>query len=127
MTTIVIYWRVYNLSIIHIYFFIFFGADFINLFTSNINLKIFIFYIRFPWNDPEVLEKWLENLNLRNWHPNNLSVLCSSHFKDECSDRTGFRVSLKKGGVPTEFGDPVSCCVFCRRKRACNTENCFYK
>ena len=65
VTTMVIYWTVHNLSIIQMYFLIFFGADdFINLFTSNIRLNFFISYNRFPWKDLEVLEKWLENLNL---------------------------------------------------------------
>ena len=128
VNTIVIYWTVHNLSIIQMYFFIFFfGADFINLFTSNILLKFVVSCIRFLWKDLEVLEKWLETQNLRDWHPNNLNVLCSSHFKDECFDRTGFRVSLKKGSIPTKFGDPASCCIFCRRKRTSDTENCFYK
>ena len=103
-----------------------FRLDFINLITSNIRLKFFISFIRFPWKDPEVLEKWLEILNLRDWHPNNLG-LCSSHFKDECFDRTGFRVSSKKGSVPTEFGNQVACCIFRRWKRKSDTENCFYK
>ena len=96
------------------YFLIFFGADFINLFTSNVGLTFFISFIRFPWKDSEVLEKWLENLNLWDYHPNNLSMVCSSHFKDECFDRTGLRVSLKEGSIPTAFGDPASCCIFCR-------------
>ena len=97
------------------YFLIFFGADdFINLFTSNIRLNFFISYNRFPWKDLEVLEKWLENLNLWDWHPNNFCMLCLSHFKDECFDQTGFRVSLKEGSIPTEFGDPARCCIFYR-------------
>ena len=69
----------------------------------------------------------MENLNLRNWHLNILSVLCSSHFEDECFDRTGFRVSLEKSSIPIEFGDPVSCYIFCSWKRTSNTENCFCK
>ena len=41
VTTIVIYSTVHNLFIIQMYFFIFFGADFINLFTSDKNLYFF--------------------------------------------------------------------------------------
>ena len=116
-----------TVSAVPLLFFFFVEADFINLSAFNIHLKFFIPFVRFPWKDPNLLEQWLENLNLRDWHPKNLSVLCSIHFKEECFDRTGFRVSLQKGSIPTELGDPASCCIFCRRKRTCSSEKSFYK
>lgn len=39
----------------------------------------------------------------KDWTPTRFSVLCSSHFEEQCIDRTGKCVKLRDDAVPTIF------------------------
>jgi len=58
-------------------------------------------FYRFPMKNLFLLERWMENLPLKDWKPNKDSLLCSNHFTDDCFDRSGFRVQLKSDSIPT--------------------------
>lgn len=68
-----------------------------------------------------------------NWHPRLRSSVCSAHFTEECFDRSGEKVTLQPGAVPTLLvhGDsavstPTSCIsdswmmiMFCKQTAGC--------
>ena len=59
-------------------------------------------YLRFPLNE-ETAQKWLVNLKMETLKPSNTSTVCSDHFKESDINRTGQRVKLRTGAVPTRF------------------------
>ena len=63
-----------------------------------------ITFHRFP-ADSARREEWLRNLMRPDWSPSKYSRLCSLHFTDDCFDKSGERVLLKKASVPTIFND----------------------
>ncbi|XP_078514941.1 uncharacterized protein LOC144773668 isoform X1 [Lissotriton helveticus] len=61
----------------------------------------------FP-KDPEWREQWTLALHRKGpggipWRPSRFSRLCSAHFTEECMDRAGPAVRIRKGAVPTLF------------------------
>ena len=58
-------------------------------------------YCRFPFNRPALCEKWVQCKV--NWKPIKSSILCSNHFRAECSDRTGQTGRVKEDAIPTFF------------------------
>jgi len=60
---------------------------------------------RFPIHKSDILKKWLDNMGINNWIPNNSSLLCSEHFQETCFRKRGKRgtLELKDGSVPTIF------------------------
>lgn len=60
---------------------------------------------RFPFTQPDLLEKWLTNMRRDDFVPTKSSYLCSNHFVPEmyakCT-KNGRRI-LKNGAIPTEF------------------------
>jgi len=58
---------------------------------------------RFPLRKPKILKKWLDNMGIKNWIPNNSSLLCSEHFKESCFQKKGKKLLLKERSVPTIF------------------------
>ena len=81
-------------------------------------------FFRFPSNNPVVLRQWIHNSGRGNassvgkkWTPSRYSVMCSSHFEEDCFELDYFnelvgsttaqgrrrRRRLKPGTVPTIF------------------------
>ncbi|KYN13657.1 THAP domain-containing protein 3 [Trachymyrmex cornetzi] len=58
---------------------------------------------RFPVDKSDLLKKWLDNIRIKNWTPNNSSLLCSEHFEETCFRKIGKYLKLKEGSVPTIF------------------------
>ncbi|EZA51135.1 THAP domain-containing protein, partial [Ooceraea biroi] len=59
---------------------------------------------RFPLDKSDLLKKWLDNIGITNWTPNDSSLLCSEHFEHTCFHKSkGKYVRLKDGSVPTIF------------------------
>lgn len=59
--------------------------------------------LRFPVDKSDLLKKWLDNIGIKNWTPNNSSLLCSDHFEETCFRKIGKYLKLKEGSVPTIF------------------------
>jgi len=60
---------------------------------------------RFP-KDESLRRQWEHNVRREGWSATNYSFLCSTHFEEECFDRTGQQVRLRAGSVPTVFDFP---------------------
>ncbi|KAM4625243.1 uncharacterized protein ACJ7VT_003706 [Polymixia lowei] len=65
---------------------------------------------KFPVHNPGLLAQWLENLGRPSWHPSLGSSVCSAHFTEDCFDRSGEKVTLRPGAVPSLFlySDPFT-------------------
>uniref|UniRef100_UPI00358F78C1 THAP domain-containing protein 3-like n=1 Tax=Myxine glutinosa TaxID=7769 RepID=UPI00358F78C1 len=61
---------------------------------------------RFPHCDSDRFHRWVINVKRDKWTPSARSRLCSTHFKEECFDRSGQTVRLKGDAVPTIFAFP---------------------
>ncbi|XP_018351850.1 PREDICTED: THAP domain-containing protein 1-like isoform X3 [Trachymyrmex septentrionalis] len=60
-------------------------------------------FFKFPVDKSDLLKKWLDNIGIKNWTPNNSSLLCSEHFEETCFRKIGKYLKLKEGSVPTIF------------------------
>uniref|UniRef100_A0AAQ4QT80 THAP domain-containing protein 1 n=3 Tax=Gasterosteus aculeatus TaxID=69293 RepID=A0AAQ4QT80_GASAC len=56
---------------------------------------------KFPLYDPALLARWLKVVGRPNWHPRLGSSVCSTHFTEDCFDRSGEKVSVRPDAVPT--------------------------
>ncbi|KAL2098995.1 hypothetical protein ACEWY4_005475 [Coilia grayii] len=56
---------------------------------------------RFPFNDPELLSRWIRKLQRSKWSPTTRSVVCSVHFTEDCFELKGREKLLKGHAVPT--------------------------
>lgn len=97
-----------------------------------IYIFVYIYYVeliifRFPLNNSNRLQQWLNNFPLKNWQPSKDSLLCSDHFTEDCFDRTGFRVHLQPNSIPTKFGEARSLCVYCKRKKLYKSGLSFFR
>ena len=43
-----------------------------------------ISFHRFPQNNPERLQKWIQAIKREKWKPNEYSHICSVYFEDSC-------------------------------------------
>ncbi|XP_029972171.1 uncharacterized protein LOC115406342 isoform X2 [Salarias fasciatus] len=55
----------------------------------------------FPLNNTALLAQWLKAVGRSHWHPRLRSSICSTHFTDDCFDRSGDKVVLRPDAVPT--------------------------
>ncbi|KAF2885822.1 hypothetical protein ILUMI_20350, partial [Ignelater luminosus] len=58
--------------------------------------------LRFP-KDIELKNKWIKAVRRENWSPSERSVLCSTHFVEDCFNRTLSLTRLRSDAVPTIF------------------------
>ncbi|XP_050463437.1 THAP domain-containing protein 1-like [Cataglyphis hispanica] len=58
---------------------------------------------KFPLNNPELLEKWVAATELKDFIPNDRSLLCSYHFDKKCLRSSNRGLVLKSNAVPTLF------------------------
>ncbi|XP_046433635.1 THAP domain-containing protein 1-like isoform X2 [Neodiprion fabricii] len=84
-------------------------------------------HTKFPVKDVLRLQQWLKEMKRKDWKPNRNSTLCSAHFTNDCFDRTGFLITLKKNSVPTIFDNPKSECSSCHRLREYGRGYSFFK
>ncbi|XP_040925299.1 uncharacterized protein LOC114849111 isoform X2 [Betta splendens] len=56
---------------------------------------------KFPLHNSSLLAQWLKAVGRANWHPRLRSSVCSAHFTEDCFDRSGDKVSIYPGAVPT--------------------------
>ncbi|XP_028250521.1 uncharacterized protein LOC114427027 [Parambassis ranga] len=65
---------------------------------------------KFPLDNVALLTQWLEAVGRPHWHPRLRSSICSMHFTEDCLDRSGEKVVLRPGAVPTLMvnGDSVT-------------------
>ena len=49
------------------------------------------------------MNEWIAKIQRPHFIPSPSSKLCSEHFSEDCFDRTGQRVYLKKGSIPSIF------------------------
>lgn len=76
--------------------------------NSEIEVYILLFTVyshvltsRFPLHNTVLLTQWLRAVGRPNWHPRLRSSICSTHFTEDCFDRSGDKVTLTAGAVPT--------------------------
>ncbi|CAN9501892.1 unnamed protein product [Ophioblennius macclurei] len=55
----------------------------------------------FPLNNTALLAQWLKAVGRSHWHPRLRSSICSTHFTEDCFDRSGDKVVLRPDAVPT--------------------------
>ncbi|XP_046587771.1 THAP domain-containing protein 7-like isoform X2 [Neodiprion lecontei] len=82
---------------------------------------------KFPVKDVLRFQQWLKVMKRKDWKPNRNSTFCSAHFANDCFDRTGFLITLKKNSVPTIFDNPKSECSSCHRLREYGHGYSFFK
>ncbi|XP_047467093.1 uncharacterized protein LOC125023689 isoform X2 [Mugil cephalus] len=56
---------------------------------------------KFPFQYPSLLAQWLKAVGRSHYHPRLWSSVCSTHFTDDCFDRSGEKVVLRPDAVPT--------------------------
>ncbi|XP_044023662.1 uncharacterized protein LOC122862315 isoform X2 [Siniperca chuatsi] len=56
---------------------------------------------KFPLHNVAQLAQWLKAVGRPNWHPRLQSSVCSTHFTEDCFDRSGEKVTLHPDAVPT--------------------------
>ena len=74
---------------------------------SNNYDVLYVYTFSFPHKTPQLLHKWIQNVNRQNWYPAQKSLLCSDHFLPEMLDRTGQTVRLRDGAIPTVFSHRI--------------------
>lgn len=76
------------------------------MFCKNVQ-KLKYFFLRFPFNNPKLLGKWLCRIKASNWFPSRDDYICSEHF---CSYDLDFSNAsypkLKSDAVPIKFPRP---------------------
>ncbi|XP_072546578.1 uncharacterized protein [Salminus brasiliensis] len=72
-----------------------------NNYNGPLERTLGLTFHRFPFDEPERLNQWIRNLHRVNWHPRPRSVVCSTHFTEDCFDHSGGSVQLKPHAVPT--------------------------
>ncbi|GLD47549.1 uncharacterized protein AKAME5_000169300 [Lates japonicus] len=55
----------------------------------------------FPFHNAALLAQWLKAVGRPHWHPRLRSSICSTHFTEDCFDRSGEKVTLHPDAVPT--------------------------
>lgn len=59
---------------------------------------------RFPLDKSDILQKWLDNMEIKNWFLNDSSLLCLEYFEQTSFHKiTGKYLKLKDGSVSTIF------------------------
>jgi len=71
--------------------------------TSCYNRHVCVCVYSFPHSKPKLLQTWIKNVQKKNWYPSQSSLLCSDHFLPKMLNRTGQKVQLRSGAVPTVF------------------------
>ncbi|XP_059209759.1 uncharacterized protein LOC131988624 [Centropristis striata] len=56
---------------------------------------------QFPLDSQALLAQWLKAVGRPNWHPRLRSSICSTHFTEDCFDRSGDKVTIRPDAVPT--------------------------
>ncbi|XP_028294570.1 uncharacterized protein LOC114456786 [Gouania willdenowi] len=56
---------------------------------------------KFPLQNPPLLAQWLRTIGRPNWHPRLWSSVCSTHFTEDCFDRSGDKLVLRPDAIPT--------------------------
>ncbi|XP_042356846.1 uncharacterized protein LOC121953707 [Plectropomus leopardus] len=56
---------------------------------------------KFPLDNVAMLAQWLKAVGRPNWHPRLWSSVCSTHFTEDCFDRSGDKVTIHPDAVPT--------------------------
>lgn len=63
------------------------------------------FIYSFPIHNPDLLEKWISQINIKDFKPTKHSKLCSDHFKNEDYKPDSNLKLLKDDAFPTIFQD----------------------
>ncbi|KAF2895271.1 hypothetical protein ILUMI_10904 [Ignelater luminosus] len=61
-----------------------------------------ITFHQFP-KDIELRNKWIKAVRREDWFPSEMNVLCSTHFVEDCFNRTLSLTKLRSAAVPTIF------------------------
>ncbi|KAM7376426.1 hypothetical protein PAMP_006161 [Pampus punctatissimus] len=56
---------------------------------------------KFPLHNPALLAQWLKAVGRHHWHPRLRSSVCSTHFTEDCFDRSGEKVTIRPDAVPS--------------------------
>ncbi|KAM9466665.1 uncharacterized protein Hap1MRO34_015705 [Clarias gariepinus] len=72
-----------------------------NNYNGPLERTLGLTFHRFPFDDPERLNQWIRSLRRMNWRPRPRSVVCSTHFTEDCFEHSGGSVHLKPHAVPT--------------------------
>uniref|UniRef100_A0A1A8CF61 THAP domain-containing protein 1 n=1 Tax=Nothobranchius kadleci TaxID=1051664 RepID=A0A1A8CF61_NOTKA len=72
--------------------------------------KLGLTFHKFPLHNLPVLAQWMKAVGRVHWHPRLWSSICSTHFTEDCFDRSGDKVILHPDSVPTLniHGDSVT-------------------
>ncbi|KAM7403762.1 hypothetical protein PAMA_004272 [Pampus argenteus] len=56
---------------------------------------------KFPLHNPALLAQWLKAVGRHHWHPRLRLSVCSTHFTEDCFDRSGEKVTVHPDAVPS--------------------------
>ncbi|XP_027028661.2 D-aminoacyl-tRNA deacylase 2 isoform X1 [Tachysurus fulvidraco] len=72
-----------------------------NNYNGPLERTLGLTFHRFPFDNPERLNQWIRSLRRLNWRPRPRSVVCSTHFTEDCFEHSEGSVCLKPYAVPT--------------------------
>ncbi|CAD6238343.1 GSCOCG00008436001-RA-CDS [Cotesia congregata] len=72
--------------------------------SNKLSLDKKIFYFKFPFEDKNLLQKWITQIGKKDWMPKEDDKLCAMHFSSlEIETLAGSDPKLKAGAVPMIF------------------------
>ncbi|XP_008335522.1 ARL14 effector protein [Cynoglossus semilaevis] len=75
-------------------------------------------FYRFPLSKPQLANKWVQSLGLKNFIPTPNTCLCSEHFRTDCFREHDGKQFLREDAVPTLFTHGQDSSKIELRKRA---------
>ncbi|XP_062863244.1 uncharacterized protein LOC134325113 isoform X2 [Trichomycterus rosablanca] len=72
-----------------------------NNYNGPLERTLGLTFHRFPFDDPKRLNLWIRSVRRESWRPRPRSVVCSTHFTEDCFDHSEGSVRLKPHAIPT--------------------------
>ncbi|CAJ1049249.1 ARL14 effector protein [Xyrichtys novacula] len=80
-------------------------------------------FYRFPLSKPQLANKWVHSLGMKNFIPTANTCLCSEHFRTDCFRDYNGKQFLREDAVPTIFNNGRDSSKIELRKRAAVTKD----
>lgn len=71
---------------------------------------LYYFIFRFPLDNPLLLKRWLENIQLPNWEPLDNNKICSDHFDSSYIKKFRNAYELNSNAIPSIHPEACICC-----------------